>query len=69
MIKFSKHIKFRKEKSCIFLCNCKELMDFKVPLIYFDFLLKLEKGINIDELSEEEKKLVKDFYKAEILSD
>lgn len=63
-MRFSKHIKFRKEKECIFICNCKTLIDFKVSLKYWIFLNNLEKGnINEKYLKKDEVLLLKDFQK------
>ena len=66
-MKFSKHVRFRKEKKFIFLCDCKSLKDFKVPLEYWDFLLKLQRGVDSMQLSPKESLLIEDFNKAELV--
>ena len=66
-MKFSNHVRFRKEEDFIFLCDCKNLKDFKVPLRYWDFLLKLQKGITALKLSSEESLLIEDFKKVKLL--
>ncbi len=68
-MKFSNHIRFRKEEDFIFLCDCKNLKDFKVPLKYWGFLLRLEKGLITLKLSSEESLLIEDFKKVGLLED
>lgn len=66
-MKFSNHVRFRKEENLIFLCDCKNLKDFKVPLRYWNLLLKLQKGITTLKLSSEESLLIEDFKKVKLL--
>lgn len=49
----NKHIRFRKEDGYILVCNCKRLLDYELPLKYFDFLESLNKGIYKEETSKE----------------
>lgn len=66
-MKFTKHVRFRKEKDCIFLCDCKRLKDFKVPLEYWNILLKLKIGLRNKNLSDKESLLIADFNKAGLI--
>lgn len=55
------HIRFRKEDGYILVCNCKRLLDYELPLKYFDFLESLNKGIEKKEISEENLIVLEDF--------
>lgn len=64
----NKHVKWRIDKEDIFVCNCKLLVDLKLPVKYQSFMEKLEKGIEKEKLNEEEKKVFSDFEKMHLLS-
>lgn len=57
----NKHIRFRKEEGYILLCNCKRLLDYKLPVEYFNFLKSLNKGIEIENINKENLTVLKDF--------
>lgn len=40
----NKHIRYRKEDGYILICDCKRLLDYEMPLEYFDFLNLFKKG-------------------------
>lgn len=66
---FSKHVKFRKERDCILLCNCKQLHDFKVELEFEKFVNRVNCGISTEEIIEEKELLLfKDFQTMKMLS-
>jgi len=64
----NKHVKWRKDKEDILICDCKRLIDLKLPLKYKFFMEKLEKGVEKGNLIEEEKKVLSDFEKMKLLS-
>ena len=66
---FNKHIRWRQENSEILICDCKRMMDFKVPLIYLGFLKSLENGIEEKNLDKNYKKLFSDLKKVNFLSE
>ncbi|MDI6738717.1 MAG: GNAT family N-acetyltransferase [Nanoarchaeota archaeon] len=67
---FSKHIKFRQEKDCILICNCKLLHDFKVGLEFGNFIERINRGVILEEIRyEKERLLFKDFQTMKMLSE
>ncbi len=64
----NKHIKWRRDKKDILICDCKRLIDLKLSLRYKSFMEKLDKGIEKDNFIEEEKKVFSDFEKMKLLS-
>lgn len=65
----NKHIRWRVEKKEILICDCKRLIDLKLPLEYILFMDKLERGLEKEKLNEnEEKKVFSDFEKMKLLS-
>lgn len=40
----NKHIRYRKEDGYILICDCKRLLDYEMPLEYFDLLNLFKKG-------------------------
>src|SRR3989338_8575484 len=65
---FNKHVKWRKDKNWIFICDCKRLIDFKLPLIQEQFMKKLDGGVEEKTLTKEEKMVFDDFKKMKMLS-
>ncbi len=57
----NKHIRWRKEKE-ILICDCKRMIDLKIPTRYEKEMIKLERGEKID------KKLLSDFKKLGLLA-
>ena len=57
----NKHIRFRKEDGYILVCNCKRLLDYELPIEYFDFLESLNKGLDMKDVSKENLIVLKDF--------
>jgi ribosomal protein S18 acetylase RimI-like enzyme len=69
MIKtLKKEVKWRKDKKYFFICDCKNLIDLKLSLDYENFLIKLNKGINYNELNETEKLIFLEFEKLNFLT-
>ena len=64
----NKHVKWRKEKREIFICNCKKLIDLKVELGFENTLKKFEKGFSEEDLSKKDILLFKDLQKLRFLS-
>lgn len=69
MITLSKHTKFREEEEDVFLCQCKDMVDFRVEHKYLELLKKLSAYVEETELSAEEKEFVAELRKARMLSD
>jgi len=65
----NKHVKWRKDNGVIFICDCKRLIDLKTSLRYTDFMIRLTKGINKEELNKEERLVFSDFEKMKLLSE
>lgn len=40
----NKHIRYRKEDGYILVCDCKRLLDYEIPLEYFELLDLLKEG-------------------------
>ncbi|MDY0097181.1 MAG: hypothetical protein RBS01_02410 [Candidatus Dojkabacteria bacterium] len=57
----NKHIRFRKEDGYILVCNCKRLLDYELPIEYFDFLESLKVGVNMKDISKGNLIVLKDF--------
>ena len=64
----NKHIKWRKDNEAIFICDCKRLINLKLPFKYESFLKSLDKGVKREKLNNEEKKVLSDFEKMKLLS-
>ena len=64
----NKHVKWRRDKKAIFVCDCKRLIDLKISFKYESFMKKLNKGIKKEKLNKEEKKVFSDFEKINLLS-
>lgn len=45
----NKHIRFRKEDGYILVCDCKRLLDYEMPLEYFETLNLLKEGYSSEE--------------------
>jgi len=65
---FKKEVKWRKDKTAIFICNCKTLNDLKIGFKYEDFLKKLSSGVNSEELVGEEKQIFNEFQMLDYLT-
>ncbi|MBN1896147.1 MAG: GNAT family N-acetyltransferase [Candidatus Aenigmarchaeota archaeon] len=66
---FSIHVKWRKDNNHIFICDCKRLLDLKMPLEYGNFMKKIDFGIAAGDLKGEYKKAFSDFAKTGLLAD
>ncbi len=64
----NKHVKWRVDKLDILICDCKKMVDLKLPLRYEEFMKKLERGIEEEKLGLEEKKVFSDFKKMNLIS-
>lgn len=64
----NKHVRWRKDRKDIFICDCKRLIDLKLPLKYESFMKNLDKGIEKNNLIKEEKKVFSDLEKMKLLS-
>ncbi len=64
----NKHVKWRNDNKAIFICDCKRLIDLKIPFEYEEFMIKLFSGIDKEKLNETDKKVFSDFEKMELLS-
>lgn len=73
----NKHVRYRQEEGYILVCDCKKLLDYEVPLEYFDLLSSLEKGCKsrrneiieelmkmglVDEVGKEREELPEDIF-------
>jgi len=68
MIKtLNKNVRWRVDNNMIFICDCKRLIDLKLPLKYESFMKSLNKGIEKKSLSEEERLAFSDFEKMKLL--
>ena len=65
----SKYVKWREDNEAIFICDCKRMLDLKIPFKYKDFMKKLSGGVSKEKLSCEEKKVFSDFEKMNLLSE
>jgi len=68
MYTFNKHVRWRKDNNEIFICDCKRLIDFKVPFEFEEELVQLSEGVNELDLNPKSKKLFLDFKKMKLLS-
>ncbi|MDO8516630.1 MAG: GNAT family N-acetyltransferase [Nanoarchaeota archaeon] len=64
----NKHIKWRTDNGCILICDCKRLIDLKIDLKFQKILEKFEKGVEKNDLKNEEKLLFLDFERLKLLS-
>lgn len=62
-----KQIKWRKDLTNIFICDCKKLLDLKIDLQYESFLIKLSRGVCFEDLNELEKLIFSDFESVNFL--
>ena len=58
--KLNATMKFRKEKKYILLCDCKNLVDYELPLIYYELLMKIKMGLPQSAVKQEDKELIND---------
>ena len=65
----NKHIRWRKEKNTLLICDCKRMMDLKIPLKFEPIIKRFERGFDERELKNREKLLFHDFKKLSLLSD
>ncbi len=69
MIKtLNKHIKWRRDKEKILICDCKRLIDLKMPFEFENTLRKIWRGVNPEDLNNDEKLLFLDFKKLKFLA-
>ena len=70
MLYLNRNIRYRRENDFIMICDCKNLMDFELPLYYESLLATLQRGY--DEAQPigvpDEKELLADFHEMEIIS-
>ncbi|MEK6875064.1 MAG: GNAT family N-acetyltransferase [Nanoarchaeota archaeon] len=64
----NKHVRWRKDKKAILICDCKRLLDLKISFDYEQFVKKLFHGVSLSELDDTEKKVFSDFKKMKLLS-
>lgn len=65
----SKHVRWRKDRREILICDCKRLIDLKLPLEYGDFMKKVSNGIkDKDSLTKKERLAFLDLEKMGLLS-
>ncbi len=64
-----KQIKWRRDKKALFIRDCKNSLDLKLPLENEPFLKKLFCGVNFEELDETEKLIFLEFEKLGFLAD
>ena len=64
-----KEVKWRKDRNAIFICDCKRLIDLKLDFKYENSLKKIFRGINSDELIGNEKLILEEFKKMNLLVD
>ena len=66
----NRNIRYRCEEEYILICDCRNLMDYELPLCYWPLLEALQKGY--DEINPmglmNEKELIEDFVKMGIIS-
>jgi len=67
-ITFNKHVRWRVDNQEIFICDCKRLIDFKLPIDCEIFMNKIDSGLNEIDLNTREKKLLTDLNKMKLLS-
>ena len=53
----------------IFICDCKRLIDYKIPFVYENFIKKLSGGIDEKELEGEEQDLFNDLKNVKLITD
>lgn len=69
MIKtLNKHVRWRKDKNQILICDCKRLIDLKMPFEFEKIIKKIVRGINKNKLNNEERLLFSDFEKLKMIS-
>ncbi len=64
---FNKHVRWRVDKKDIFICDCKRLIDLKVPLKFKEVMGKFSDGLNERDLKGKENLLFSDFTKLKFL--
>ena len=65
----NRHVKWREDKSSIFICDCKRLIDLKISFEYREFMKKLLLGVDKNKINKKEKKVFSDFEKMKLLSE
>ncbi|MEK6859414.1 MAG: GNAT family N-acetyltransferase [Nanoarchaeota archaeon] len=68
MYTFNKHVRWRKDINNMLICDCKRLIDLKIPLDYEITMKKIERGIDEKDLREREEFLIKDFKNLKLLA-
>jgi len=69
--RLSPHTKFRFENDHILICDCKRLLDYKLPLQWHSLLVALTAGVDIAELqtNDDIKTVIDDLVTAKLISD
>lgn len=65
----NKHVRWRKEKQEILICDCKRMIDLKIPLKFEKIMAKFERGFDENLLENEEKILFSDLKKLNLISE
>ncbi len=68
MYTLNKHVRWRKDRNNILICDCKKLVDLKIPLDFEKTMEKIERGIEGKDLEDKEKVLLKDFENLKLLA-
>ena len=66
IVRLSSKARFRREVGWIFLCDLRTLRDFEVPEEYLDLLIRLRRGVDREQLTSDEQRLVNDLEKLEL---
>ena len=64
----NKHVKWRRDRENILICDCKRMVDLKLPIRFLDFIEKIWKGVDKQSLNNVENKIFSDFEKMKLLS-
>ncbi|MFH1431331.1 MAG: GNAT family N-acetyltransferase [Nanoarchaeota archaeon] len=64
----NKNVKWRVDNQCVLICDCKKLVDLKIPLKFKKIIEKFEGGVNKKDLEHKEKLLFADFEKLNLFS-
>ncbi|HBB64576.1 hypothetical protein A3K02_02460 [candidate division WS6 bacterium RIFOXYD1_FULL_33_8] len=62
----NKHIRYRKEDGYILVCDCKRLLDYEMPLEYFDLLELFKNGYMYEETNKE---VMKELFELRIIEE
>lgn len=68
MYTLNKHVRWRKDRDNILICDCKRLIDLKIPLDFEKTMEKIERGDDGNELEDKGKVLLKDFENLKLLA-